>query len=749
MKIPLFYSQLIFLFFAIGLQAQGTLEDYKRYHEYGRDFGGRVFYDKVNARWFEDGSGFWYRREEPGKKYSFVVVDAAKGTREVAFDHAKLAGAMGESLQKKIDADRLPVTDIQPQNEKTLYVTANNRGWLVDRECGTVEKVEKRKAPAKPKPAVKWKANQGGSKRGNQSPDGKWEVRIQDNTVSLRQLDGGEVKELKTRDLGERRLQGGVFWAPDSKRFVVLSENIIEQRKVYIVESLPKDQLQPKLHELGYTKPGDKTRMLRPHLFLLGCGEVELDTSLFPTPWQVRNIRWSPDSHRFTFYFNQRGHQVVRIVAVNGQTGKASALVEEAPDTFVDYAYKTLMHWTGNDEMVWMSERDGWNHLYLYDMKTGQVKNRITQGNWVVRGVDWIDEKNRQIGFRAMGMDSDQDPYHVHHCRINFDGSHLIRLTTGDGMHEITYSPDRKHYLDRYTRVDMAGITELRRSSDGKKLCTLETADISELQKAGWLAPERFVAKGRDGKTDIFGLIYKPSNIDPKRKYPVIEKIYAGPHGHHVPKTFRTNWFSQKMAELGFIVVQVDGMGTNWRSKAFHDVCWQNLGDAGFPDRIAWIQAAVKDRPYMDLERVGIFGGSAGGQNTLGGMLQYPDFYKVGAADCGCHDNRMDKIWWNEAWMGWPIGPHYAEQSNVTMAHKLKGKLLLTVGEMDKNVDPASTMQVVNALIKANKDFELVVFPGAGHGVGESPYGKRRRNDFFVRHLHGVEPPPVDQRKWD
>ena len=264
------------------------------------------------------------------------------------------------------------------------------------------------------------------------------------------------------------------------------------------------------------------------------------------------------------------------------------------------------------------------------------------------------------------------------------------------------------------------------------------------------MLPERFVAKGRDGETDIYGVLYRPRGTeDDPTPRPVVEQIYAGPHGFHVPVSFSVSHGQQKFTDEGFVLVRIDGMGTNWRSKAFHDVCWQNLGDAGFPDRIAWMKAAAKDRPYMDLERVGIFGGSAGGQNTLGGMLQYPDFYKVGVADCGCHDNRMDKIWWNEAWMGWPIGPHYAKQSNVTMAHQLRGKLLLTVGEMDKNVDPASTMQVVNTLIKADKDFDLLVFPGGGHGIGESPYGKRRRNDFFVRHLQGVEPPPVNKRKWD
>jgi len=727
------------------LQAQGTIEDYRRYHEYGRNFGGKVFYDRVEARWFADGSGFWYKRREPNNAHSFILVDAAKGKREAAFDSNKLSRSLGDALKRKIDADRLPVTDIQLQDEDQLYITAQGKGWLVDRQCNTVEQVEKREAPPKPKAVKKWRPNQGGSPRNHKSPDGKWEIQIKENVVCIKETKSQESRELKTEDLEERRLQGGVFWAPDSKRFVVLSENSIEQRKVHFVESFPKDQLQPKLHELGYTKPGDPIRMLRPHLFHIDCGEVALDTSLFATPWQLRNLRWSADSRRFNFYYNQRGHQVVRIVGVDGQTGETCAMVEEAPETFVDYSQKTLMHWLSDEELIWASERDGWNHLYLYDMKTGRVKNQITKGKWLVRGVERIDDEKRQIIFRAMGMDPDQDPYHVHYCRIDFDGTNLIRLTSGDGMHDLSFSPDGTYYLDRYSRVDMAGITELRRSSDGKKLCTLETADISELRKAGWRPPERFVAKGRDGETKIYGLIYTPAHLDPKRKYPVIESIYAGPHGHHVPKTFRVNSRQQKMTELGFILVQIDGMGTNWRSKAFHDVCWQNLGDAGFPDRIVWMKAAAKTRPYMDLERVGIFGGSAGGQSTLGGLLQYPDFYKAGAADCGCHDNRMDKIWWNEAWMGWPIGPHYAEQSNVTMAHKLKGKLLLTVGEVDRNVDPASTMQVVKALIKADKDFELIVFPGGGHGSGGSPYGTRRRNDFFVRHLLGVEPPSAEE----
>ena len=273
------------------------------------------------------------------------------------------------------------------------------------------------------------------------------------------------------------------------------------------------------------------------------------------------------------------------------------------------------------------------------------------------------------------------------------------------------------------------------------------------MRKTGWQPPEPFVAKGRDGSTDIHGVIYRPTTFDPGRKYPIVEAIYAGPHGQHVPKSFAEFRGQQALAELGFIVVQIDGMGTNWRSKAFHDVCWQDLGDAGFPDRVAWLRAAATAYPYMDIQRVGIYGGSAGGQNAMRALIAHPDVYSVAVADCGCHDNRMDKIWWNEAWMGWPVSKEaHDRSSNVAQAHRMQGHLLLTVGELDRNVDPASTMQVVDALIKADKDFELIVFPGAGHGAGGSAYGQRRRNDFFVRHLLHAEPrhgdaSPIDRKK--
>jgi dipeptidyl aminopeptidase/acylaminoacyl peptidase len=511
---------------------------------------------------------------------------------------------------------------------------------------------------------------------------------------------------------------------------------------VHVIESSPADRVQPRLKSWRYTKPGDRIAQTRLVLCDLEAKkQLPLDHGLFPNPWSIGNLRWAADSSRFTFLYNQRGHQVMRIVTVDSRTGEATSLIEDAPETFFNY-FQKLFHYYLDDrgQIIWMSERDGWNHLYLFHSTSGKLVNQVTRGEWVVRGVDRIDPEKQQIWFRAGGMNPEEDPYHIHYCRINFDGTGLVRLTAGDGTHNIRFSPDRRYFIDHYSRVDLPPVHELRRSEDGRLVTRLEEADIRRLQDIpGWSMPERFVARGRDGKTDIWGVIHRPSRLDPTRKYPVVEKIYAGPHGHYVPKRFYDFFTAMDIAELGCVVVVIDGMGTNWRSKAFHDVCWQNLRDAGFPDRIRWMQAAARKYPYLDLSRVGIYGGSAGGQNALGALLFHPDFYKVAVSDCGCHDNRMDKIHWNEAWMGL-MGPHYAENSNVTHAHKLQGKLFLTVGELDTNVDPASTMQVVNALIRANKDFDFLLVPGAGHGVGETPYLRRRRQDFFVRHLLGVEP---------
>ncbi|HEX7378642.1 MAG TPA: prolyl oligopeptidase family serine peptidase, partial [Pirellulales bacterium] len=546
---------------------------------------------------------------------------------------------------------------------------------------------------------------------------------------------------LTTDGTAEDAYQPPLVWSPDSAKLLVLQTRPAQEHTVYLVESSPADQLQPKLHTLNYLKPGDVIARPRPRLFdIAERRAIPIADELFANPWSIDQLRWDADSRRFTFLYNQRGHQTLRVIAVDAKSGAASALIEETSPTFIDYNAKLFyrpLETTG--EILWMSERDGWNHLYRYEPGAAELK-QMTRGRWVVRHVEHVDVEKRQIWFYAGGVRPGQDPYYLHLCRVNFDGEGFTVLTPGDGTHEIDFSPDRRYLLDRWSRVDQPPVIELRRSADGGLVCEVERADAQSLFAAGWTLPERFAAPGRDGETEVFGILIRPSNFDPEKKYPVVEQIYAGPHGAHVPKSFGTLAGQHTLAELGFIVVQIDGMGTNWRSKAFHDVCWRNLADAGFADRIAWIKAAAATRPWLDLSRVGIYGGSAGGQNAVRALLDHHDFYQVAVADCGCHDNRMDKIWWNELWMGYPLGPHYEASSNVTDAHKLEGKLLLVVGELDRNVDPASTMQLVNALEKADKDFDLLIVAGAGHGAAETPYGSRRRLDFLVRHLHGREP---------
>jgi dipeptidyl-peptidase-4 len=579
------------------------------------------------------------------------------------------------------------------------------------------------------------------------SPDGKLRALIRDYNVVLRDSASGEVHPLTKDGAAGDRYEPPFAWSPDSRRLVVMKTIPAQEHKIYEVESSPTDQEQPKLHTLDYLKPGDRIAHPRPHLFDVAKDrDIPIKDDLFPNPWELSELKWDADSSRFTFLYNQRGHQAMRAIAVDANTGETRALIDEEAKTFIDWTNKVYFYRLPvTHEAIWMSERDGWNHLYLYDMAAGRLKNQVTRGEWVVRKVNRVDPEKRQVWFEAGGILPGQDPYYVHYCRVNLDGTGLTLLTEGDGTHDVKHSPDSKYLVDTWSRVDMPPVTDVRSAEAGKKILELERGDASALLASGWRMPERFTAKGRDGKTDIYGVIFRPSNFDPAKKYPVLENIYAGPQGSFVPKAWSASHPSQAMAELGFIVVQIDGMGTNNRSKAFHDVCWKNLADAGFPDRILWIKSAAAKYPEMNLTRVGLYGTSAGGQSALGGILQYPNFYKASVADCGCHDNRMDKIWWNEQWMGWPIGPEYAANSNVTLAPKLRGKLLLMVGEMDTNVDPASTMQVVNALVKANKDFDLFVMPGAGHGVAGTPYGRRKLRDFFVRALLHVTPPDRNQ----
>jgi len=729
------------------VSAQATRADYERAAGLRAKLAPLALNVVERGGWIGKTAHYWYKKSVPGGS-EFWVVDAAAKEKKIAFDHAKLAAALAAASGEKAEALSLPFNMVTfVDAEKTVEFAAAGFRY----SCDLASYACKKLGPFEPRGPrggmfgmwVRGPAPEAASKDAKTSPDGKWEVLIRNYNVVLRdKADKAETVLSRDGSEGNYYTYESLSWAPDSKKLAAYRLRRGYHRVISYVESSPADQLQPKPHTMEYAKPGDALDVERPVLFHVEAKSgIEIDDALFANPYEISNPVWRKDGRAFTFEYNPRGHQAFRVIEVDGTTGAARAVVDEQAQTFFCYSGKKFRHdLADGKEVVWMSERDGWNHLYLYDGLTGAVKNQITKGEWVVRSVDKVDEDKRQVYFQASGVTPGRDPYFVHAFRVNLDGTGLVRLTEGEGNHSVTYSPDMASFVDTWSRVDLAPTTEIRRASDGAAVMTVEKGDISGLLKAGWRAPEVFVAKARDGRPDIWGIIVRPSNFDPKKRYPVIEYIYAGPQGSFVPKSFQAASGMRALAELGFIVSQCDGLGTSNRSKAFHDVCWKNLGDAGFPDRVLWHKAVAAKYAHYDIGRVGIYGNSAGGQNALGGLLFQPDFYKAGVASCGCHDNRMDKMWWNEQWMGWPLGPEYAASSNVDNAAKLKGRLLLIVGEMDTNVDPASTMQVVNALIKANKVFDLLVIPGGGHGMGGA-YGERKMYDFFVRELQGGAPP--------
>ncbi len=735
---------LILLLFVSGASfkvlAQVTQADYQRADSIVK-LNDQVYHQVNSVNWIDSTSTFWYQ-VKTRESSSFTLVDAAKMTRKPAFDITKLV----QQLNKQHGIKTTPKS-VQPLKLK-FDLKANKFQFLLEKSywtCNLKTYTLTRDSVAKPEgPRPYWNDNV--DELGNKpvtSPDSLWVAFIKNYNVYIR-----NKKENKEVQLSFDGSSGDFYssyfsWSPDSKKLACNKVRKNDDHFIYFVESSPKTQLQPILQKRNYLKPGDALPIKHPSLFDIQTQkQIPVDTKAFENQYELSSLKWNKNSLAFTFDFNQRGHQLFQVVEVNGASGEVRVIIEERSKTFIDYSGKYFRHdLDDRGEIIWASERDGWNHLYLYDAKTGQVKNRITSGNWMVREVVKVDEKTNTVIFKASGRNSDEDPYYIHYFKINFDGSDLVELTPEKMDHQATFSTDLNYFTDTYSTVQTPPVTVLRRTSDGSVIMELEKADISDVLAKGWIAPEPFAAKARDGKTDIWGNIYRPANFDPQKKYPIIEYIYAGPHSSFAQKSFRPcNSAFSGLAELGFIIVQMDGMGTSTRGKAFHDVCFKNLKDAGFPDRILWIKAAAEKYSYMDTTRVGLFGGSAGGQNTLSGLLFHPEFYKAGSSSCGCHDNRMDKMWWNEQWMGYPIGPQYSECSNVDNASKLQGKLLLIVGEVDDNVDPASTMQVVNALIAAKKDFELVVLPGVNHTLGGT-YGEQKRRDFFVKTFYNQATP--------
>jgi dipeptidyl aminopeptidase/acylaminoacyl peptidase len=463
----------------------------------------------------------------------------------------------------------------------------------------------------------------------------------------------------------------------------------------------------------------------------------------------MEDVQWSPDGSRIVFVSTSRNHKNEVLRLADPVTGEVRDVFEEKVATYFESGsdHANWRFLAASNEVVWFSERDNWGHLYLYDLQTGRLKNQITTGEGNVVQLLRVDEKNRRLTFLGAGREKGRDPYFLHLYSVGFDGRDLRLLTPEDADHEVVLSPSGRYFIDVYSKPEVPQVSVLR-NEEGKLLLAFEKADISRLLAAGWKPPLPFTVKARDGVTDLYGLMFRPTNFDPDKKYPIINNIYPGPQSGSVrSRSFLpASGDAQSLAELGFIVVQIDGMGTPGRSKAFHDAYYGNMGDNTLPDQVAGMKELAQRYPWIDIERAGIYGHSGGGYATCDAMFRYPDFFKVGVSQAGNHDNRGYEDDWGEKWQGLLLAnadgtSNYDSQANQNFAKDLKGKLLLAHGTMDSNVPPYNTLLVVDELIKANKDFDLILFPNRGHGFGNEPYMVRRRWDYFVRHLLGAEPP--------
>lgn len=735
-----FLSPLLVLLLPCFVFAQNMSDLYKKADNFNELYNAKYYYGATNVRSIESTHYFTYQTKTP-KGTEFYVIDAENATMKSAFDQERLAASLSKSSDNKVEPYKLPISQVSLGRQiDTLHFRMNNRDYYADLNTYSV----KEKRGQDRRTTDYW----GGVSRENAqrkvaSPDGKKDAYISEGNLWVEDKTTGKKTKLSYDGSPSEYYSSNIQWSPDSKKIINFKYRPGGDRKLLLISSSPKDQLQPITETFDYPKPGDALAIRRPVAFLVDEEKaIHFDLPEAEMQYNISNINWSKESDSFTFEFNKRGHQQYIVYNADLSTQKLRPIVDERSATFIYYNELYKYWFKDSDELLWISERDGWRHIYLIDTKQGNVKKQLTKGEWVVKSVVKVDDEKRTLIFKGCGMNPGEDPYLEKYYTLNIDNGKIVALTPENGNHIVTFTSDYQYMLDAYSRVDMPPTIVVRSlKKDGEIVFKPEEqASITEVTAAGWKAPEVFNAKGRDGETDIWGIIIRPTDFDPNKKYPVIEYIYAGPHDSFVPKSFSIVHEGSALAELGFIVVQIDGMGTANRSKAFHDVCWKNIKDAGFPDRIKWINDAAAKYPEMDIEKVGIYGTSAGGQSSTGALLFHPEFYKVAVSSCGCHDNRMDKIWWNEQWMGYPIGKEYIESSNVENAHLLEGNLMLILGELDNNVDPASTLQVVDKLIEHNKEFEFVMLPGERHTSG-GKYGERKRRDFFVKHLLNVETP--------
>ncbi len=745
--------------------AQVTREDYARAERFLPSHASQlVFSTAVTPNWIDGTDRFWYRNNARDGK-QFVLVDPVRDTHTPAFDHVRLAAALSIAAETSFVHIDLPFDTFEFEDDgRAISFDLGEQRWrcgLSTYGCTGSEKPEADPTHEFP------------------SPDREWAAFTQDHNLFIRSLTGrdtiqlthdgepyydyGSEPEGRTTAVTERRFgirqPPSAIWSPDSKLIVTHRLDQRDVAEMHLVQSVPDDgSFRPVHHAYRYALPGDSV-IPRAELVIVDIAsrtaiQVDADPLIahYRSPFAFQQIWWSADGAQVYVLNFERGDRSVRLQAAKAATGETRTILEERGPTQVDlnpaFSARPNVRILGDGaEFIWFSERDGWAHLYLYD-GAGALQNRITSGSFVVHDIVHVDEPRRLVYFTAGGREPGRDPYYRHLYRVGLDGSGLELLTPEDADHTIIASPTGRYWVDTYSRVDTIPVSVLR-DTDGRTIRTLEVGDLTELFATGWEWPERFMVKARDDITDLHGVIFRPTNFDSTRRYPVLDAIYPGPQINRVPKTFpgvgtfdTWFWHAQALAELGFVVAVIDGMGTPFRSKRFHDVSYGNLQDAGgLDDHIGGFRQLAASHPYLDLSRVGIYGFSGGGFASAHAILTRPDFYKVAVSAAGNHDQRGYIVLWGEKYHGPLEGDNYVQQANPTHAANLQGKLLLVWGDMDDNVSPSLTIQLVDALIKANKDFDLLVMPNRNHGFGNDPYFVRRRWDYFVEHLRGVKPP--------
>jgi dipeptidyl-peptidase-4 len=723
-----------------------------------------VFRTTVRPNWL-DGDRFWYRVAVPGGA-EFVLVDPAAPAKEPAFDHARVATALSAASKETYTALTLPFNDFDytPDGGGIEFNHAKQR-WRCDRTGASCAQVGAATASRTPGfgPAAQVDRGQ------VLSPDGTRAAFVRDYNLWVRDVKSGQATQLTTdgeADFAYARNDAGwtrsdtpvVVWSPDSKRIATFRHDSRGVGEMYFVNTTVGH---PTLTTLKYPLPGDDK------IFMIERVIIDVDqrkVTKLDMPIDAHrsslcdhivcggtwvDVQWNSDSSEVAFVSSSRDHRRADLRVADAASGKVRDVLAERTETFFESG-QGRVNWRylpKSKEVLWFSRKDDWGHLYLHDAASGLQRNRITTGEGNVTQVMRVDEDARVVYFQGVGKEKGQDPYFRNFYSIGFDGKGQALLTPDDGDHAVDLAPSGRYFVDTYSKPDTPPVSVLRDSS-GKVVLELERGDISQLLASGWKPPTPFTVKARDGKTDLYGLMFRPTNFDPSRRYPIINNIYPGPQTGSVGgRSFSpARGDTQAMAELGFIVVQIDGMGTPWRSRTFHEAYYGDMGDNTLPDQVAGMKELASRHAFIDLDRAGIYGHSGGGFATAGAMFRYPDFFKVGVSQAGNHDNRVYEDDWGEKWQGLLTKKadgttNYDDQANQNHARNLKGKLLIAHGTMDLNVPYYSTLLVVDELIKHNKDFDLILFPNRGHGFGNEPYMVRRRWDYFVKHLMGVEPP--------